>query len=114
LAYDVNLQLQASTTQTATFNSTGVDLKTGTPRRGLVARLLVTAASGTTPTLDLQVQQSADNSTWYNCAAIPTQSAAGESFCTFETSMRYVRAKATIGGTTPSFTYQVDVSVSRP
>ena len=40
MATDANLILQSSVTKTASFNGTGVDLKVGTPRRGLVARVL--------------------------------------------------------------------------
>jgi hypothetical protein len=39
MATDANLTLQASVTKTGSFNGAGVDLKTGTPRRGLVARV---------------------------------------------------------------------------
>lgn len=116
MAYDTNLQLQASVTKTANFNSAGVDLKTGTPRRGLKARVLVTAVSGTTPTLDGKIQHSDDNSAFTDLAVVLAGqiTATGEYFIPFETSKRYVRFVATIGGTTPSFTYQVDCGIARP
>ena len=113
MAYDANAVLQASVTKTASFNSTGVDLK-GTPRRGLKARVIVTAASGTSPTLDPKVQHSDDNSTFTDLAAGAQLTATGEVFIPFETSKRYVRLVATIGGTTPSFTYQADIGLARP
>jgi hypothetical protein len=111
---DALLQLQASVMKSSTFNSTGVDLKTGTPPRGMVARLLITAASGTTPTLDGKIQESADNSAWNDLVVFPQQTAAAEISRTFSTRKRYVRFVATIGGTTPSFTYEVDVVPAIP
>lgn len=111
---DALLALQASVTKTATFSGTGLDLKTGTPRRGMKARLIVTAASGTTPTLDVTIEHSDDNSTFTNLATFGQKTATGEDAISFETSKRYVRATATIGGTTPSFTYKVDVMLARP
>lgn len=102
--------LQTSVTKTASFNSTGVDLKTGTPSRGLAARLLVTAASGTTPTLNVKIQESDDNSTWNDLVNFDQMTTTGIQHERFFTKKRYVRAVATIAGTSPSFTYQVDVS----
>lgn len=116
MAVDANLALQASTTKTASFNSAGVDLKVGTPRRGLKARVLVTAISGTSPTADFKIQHSDDNST-YTDLAVCLQgqvTAAGAYAIPFETSKRYVRLVATIGGTTPSVTYQGDLMLARP
>lgn len=114
MASDANITLQASTTKTASFNSTGVDLKTGTPRRGLVARLRVTAASGTTPTLDGKIQESNDNSAWNDLCSFDQLTTTGIQYATFETEKRYVRLVATIAGTSPSFTYDCDVLLGRP
>jgi hypothetical protein len=114
LAYDVNSVLQASVTKTATFTGAGFDLKTGTPRRGLKARLLVGTVSGTLPTLDVTVQESADNTTFNNLVTFDQKTAAGEDWETVETTKRYIRHVATIGGTTPSFVYEIDLGLSRP
>jgi hypothetical protein len=116
MAADSNLVLQASTTQTASFNGTGVDLRVGTPRRGLKARVLTTAISGTSPTVAYKVQHSDDNATFSDLAmALEGQvTAVGQVFIPFETSKRYVRLVATIGGTTPSVTYAGDILLSRP
>lgn len=115
--YDANLTLQASVTKTSTFSSTGVNLPAGTPRRGLKARVIVTAASGTTPTLTPKIQESADNSTWTDLAfpvGTDAMSDVGVVFIPFETHLPYVRLVATIAGTSPSFTYSADIGLSRP
>ena len=115
--YDANAILQASVTKTATFNSAGFTLAGGTPRRGLKARVILTAISGTSPTFAPKIQESNDNSTWSDIAypvGGDTLTAPGEVFIPFETSSAYVRLVATIGGTTPSCTYSADLGVARP
>lgn len=115
-----DVTLQASVTKTATFNSTGVITEGqnyGTVIQSLWKRasilLAVTAASGTTPTLDLKIQDSADDVT-YNDVGLAFTQATG---VTSERKSldfplrKYVRAVATIGGTTPSFTYSVKARV---
>lgn len=70
------------------------------------------AGTGTTPTLDLKLQQSDDNSTFTDVPI--AQNVDGTAFAqvttvasfqerTYKPQSRYVRAVATIGGTTPSF-----------
>lgn len=115
--YDANSVLQAVTTETATKTSAAVNLPSGTPRRGLKARVIVTAVSGTSPTFAPTIQESADNTTW-NTLAAPvggdTLTAVGEVFIPFETHLAYVRLLSTIGGTSPSFTYSADIGIARP
>lgn len=78
----------------------------------------VTAASGTAPTLDLVVQQSYDNVTWFE-----TQDVLGDAFAqvtgvsnpaqkNFLVVAPLLRIRAVIGGTTPSFTYTVDLKAA--
>ncbi|MGV3723740.1 MAG: hypothetical protein ACO1SX_22810 [Actinomycetota bacterium] len=112
--YDANAILQDTVTKTATFTGAGFDLKTGTPRRGLKARLRVTGASGTSPTLDVKVQDSADNTTFVDLCSFDQKTAAGLDFATVETNKRYIRALATIGGDTPSFVYTVELGDAYP
>jgi hypothetical protein len=115
--------LQTAVTKTTAFNSTGYDLKTGTPRRGLKARFIVTDYSGAgagavwTPAID----HSDDNTTFTRLSqgtALTVGTAAGTSlqFVPFETSKRYVRAALDLSPTTstPSITYKVDLMLSRP
>ena len=76
----------------------------------------VTAASGTSPTLDLIVQQSSDGYTWHD-----TNDVKGAAFAqvtavinpaakSFQIKGNLLRIRAVIGGTTPSFTYVVTLS----
>lgn len=69
----------------------------------------VTAATGTTPTLAIAIEQSADNST-YNAVTGATGAnitAAGTQTINARITQPYVRVTSTIGGTTPAFTYRV-------
>lgn len=114
---DALLQLQASVTKTSTFSGAALDLKTGTPRRGMKARLLITAASGTSPTFDGTVEHSdSSGSGFTTLATFAQKTTTGEDAISFETSKRYVRFTATLaaGSGSPSFTYQVDLMLARP
>lgn len=73
-------------------------------RRTLALVLAITAATGTTPTLDVTVQTSRDGSTWYTAGTFTQATATGTQRKTFALD-RYVRLAWTIGGTTPSFTF---------
>jgi hypothetical protein len=129
MAADANLVLQASVTKTDTFNGTGVDLATGTPRgRTLVARVIYSAASAAsgTDTVIFSVDHSSDNSTFNALASgakdtitLDTTSSApksGEIFIPFETSLRYVRLTVTFSANThtDTITYYGDILLSRP
>src|SRR5512138_3179892 len=68
----------------------------------------VTAASGTTPTLDIVVEWSPDGSTWF--VAQPVDSftqitVAGKVIKRFDIKAPRFRVRWTIAGTTPSFTF---------
>lgn len=124
--YDANLVLQALVTKTTAFAGTGIDLKTGTPRRGLKVRLIVssyisaaTAGSVITPYVD----HSDDNTTFTRltdflpitggtAAVVPT----APYFRTVETSKRYIRGGIEISPSsgTPSISYLMDISLARP
>lgn len=79
-------------------------------------QLDVTAASGTTPTLDVKVQHSIDGGTnWFDLVSFTQKTAAGEELkaeaevegATAEAYGDCFRVSYTIGGTTPSFTFSV-------
>src|SRR5712675_298103 len=127
---DANLVLQASTTKTATFNGAAFILPGGTPRRGLVARVIYSAtqqASGSGVwTFSIDVSYDAA-STWFSDFLAPpitlTASAqSGEIFIPFSISPTSVangtqiRCSATLSGTptTPTTTYRGDLVVGRP
>ena len=95
---------------TATGNGTGVDVQQFV---GEISVLLASkATAGTTPTLTVKLQDSADNSTFADIAgAVFTQvTDAGSSAAVLHkitlnvgTVARYIRAVKTAGGTSPAF-----------
>jgi len=124
LAYLVTAAQGAATT--ATTNFTAVNLpNAGTPDMGFYYRALVTAVSGTTPTMGLQLQVSRDGgTTWLGYGIFRNQlqitsdtiTAPGEyyakmdNFTILNTGLvipMLIRVVATIGGTTPSFSFEV-------
>lgn len=122
--YDANAVLQTQVTKTATFNSTGFDLKQ-TPRRGMVARFLISSyGSGATAgaTFRADIEESDDNTTFTPLASAPaitgaTAAAPKELFVPFSTIKRYIRSTITVVSTTdhtPSVAYLVDLGNARP
>ncbi len=98
--------LQASVTRTATANGSTVEIA---DKANLRLDLAVTAASGTTPTLDVKIQDSPDGTTWTDVSGGTFTQATGTTTQHKKIGPvdRYVRHVATIAGTTPSFTYSV-------
>lgn len=98
-------ELLAEAARTATFNGAAVEIPVG---RELIATLDVTAASGTTPTLDVKLQHSPDGAIWSDLGtAFAQKTAIGTEVKVFTGIHGFVRVISTIGGTTPSFTYSV-------
>lgn len=99
-----DITLAPSATITATTNGAAFDVRKGC----LALTLNVTAASGTSPTLDVAVQTRRDASdAWRAVAAFAQRTAAGSERRCFAGCDRQVRVVATVGGTTPSFTFSV-------
>lgn len=118
----------------ATASGTGIDLgaggalPAGTPRRGLVARVLVTTASNASGanTVDFTIDHSSDNATWKTCAGaalgandtltLSTSAQSREVFIPFETVQRYIRLTATIAGagTVPTVSFNAFLAPSLP
>lgn len=102
LAADVASAALTTTTTTAAFTPTwGSSYEVNIP---------VTAVTGTTPTLDVVVQESDDNgTTWFDVYHFPRITATGNyrspKLQLIGTRVRYVQ---TVGGTTPSFTRAVN------
>ena len=120
--------LKASAAVTATANATGVDLvkaifSTDNRHKGtkLAIYLDITVVSGTNPTLDVKIQCSNDNTTWFDPAsttsnrdsyAFAQKTATGQDVKIIPVNpCRYLREAHTVGGTTPSFTYSVKAEV---
>lgn len=124
MAYDSLQVFQALVTKSTGFSGTAIDLITGTPRRGLKARIIVPTASQVAGNgvVTFTVDASADNTTFNTIATSDppiTNSATavtGVIFVPFETSRRYVRVSLanTISTGTAAIAYQADLGLSRP
>lgn len=92
--------------RTETFNGGAVNVQHA---RDLLAILKVTAASGDTPSLTVKFQESLDGTTWIDIPSAAFSAATGTTTARLEFASRamFVRAVATITGTTPSFTFSV-------
>lgn len=128
---DANLVLQASVTKTATFNGAAFILPGGTPRRGLKARIIYSAAQQASGsgvwTFSIDVCYDGVPTVWNADFLAPvitlTASAqSGEIFIPFDISPTSVangtqiRLSATLSGTptTPTITYYGDLVPTRP
>lgn len=82
--------------------------------RTLRLALDVSAATGTTPTLDVVVEDSIDGGTnWNTLATFAQNTATGREVLNITSPFgRKLRVRWTIAGTTPSFTFKVDVWAS--
>lgn len=124
MAYDVNGVLQSLTTKTATFNGSGFDLKTGTPRRGMHARCIVSAYSSVATAgsvFTFAVQHSSDDTTYTTIAqgdpiTGATAAATAERIIPFATKKRYVRLSVTVSPSsgTPSIAYLGELGLGFP
>ena len=98
----------ASAARTASVNSQSFDIGEAQTLQGY---LNITAASGTSPTLDVTIQDSPDGTIWFDAAAFTQATAASTQVKLANSATRvlakYVRVKTVIGGTTPSFTFTV-------
>ena len=76
--------------------------------RQLVLQLQVTAASGTTPTLDLVVQDTTDGTNYNTIATFTQKTGVSREVIRLSTPFTdTLRVSYEIGGTTPSFTFNV-------
>ncbi|MFZ9777582.1 MAG: hypothetical protein ACO3CI_04530 [Schleiferiaceae bacterium] len=97
--------------RTATGQTSGIDLK---DYDGDVVFLLDSAAgTGTSPTLDVTIEDSADNSSFAAITGaaftqVVDAASAQKLVVNKDSARRYVRVKYTITGTTPSFTFSVN------
>ncbi len=97
---------QLASANSAAFNSGGY--------KTFVAYLNVTAHAGTTPTLDIKFQDSPDGgTTWYDIASgafTQVTTSNGQSRLVISDVGPKVRAVTTLAGTSPSYTYTLDVA----
>ena len=100
------VSLFASAARTATVNGSAIELGGRCMAR---LDLKVTAASGTTPTLNVKVQHSPDGTTWTDVGTAFTQATGATTEHKVVSGLdRFVRGVATIAGTTPSFTFSLE------
>lgn len=100
--------LVASAARTVTGASTG--LSGFIAANKLIVELDISAVTGTTPTLDLVIQDTLDGVNWFTIATFATQNAVAHLVQNVTTPFSdQIRASWTIGGTTPSFTFSVSV-----
>lgn len=127
---DALIALQVSTTQIATFSGVALVLPGGTPRRGLKARVLYSAADTTagTETVTFGIGVSHDGGVTFPIEAqadpitLSTTAQSGKLDIPFEVSPTSVvngvqiKLIATFGGTgtSPTITYQGDIELARP
>ena len=128
---DANVILQASVTKTATFNGSPIILPGGTPRRGINARVVYSAASNASGSnsvvFSIDVCYDGGPTTWNADflappIALSTTAQSGEIFIPFSISPTSVvngtqiRCSATFSGagSTPTITYQADLVFGRP
>lgn len=130
MATDALIALQTSVTKTATFNGTALVLAGGTPRRGLKARVLYSAASTSAGAgaANFSIDVSYDGgSTWNSDFYAPialvlgTTAIAGELVIPFDVSPTSVAngiqirlSLIAISGTSATITYTGDIMVARP
>ena len=102
---------------TATGNGTGVDI---TAYEGYGQIVLVSAAgTGTSPTLDVKVQESSDDSTYTDITGLAFTQVTDAADITqmlqidISGTKKYVRVVDTAGGTTPSFDRSVVLIAGR-
>lgn len=121
---DALLQLQPPVTKTATFAGTAFNFPSGTPRRGIKARFIYSAATNASGSnsVTFGVDVSPDGSTWFSdfvgadqVVNLTTTAQAGEIYVNVETSLPYMRAVAVIAGagTGPTVNYQCDLEMGR-
>lgn len=130
MATDALIQLQSSTTSTATAHSAALTLAGGTPRRGLVARFLYSAATNASGSnsVTFSIDVSRDGGSTYNIEfqappiALSTTAQSGEISVPFSISPTSVangtkiKASANFSGagSTPTITWQADLALARP
>jgi hypothetical protein len=100
-----------ATSSARTTTGQGSAVSTGV-EQAQVAKLDVTAASGTTPSLTVLIEESPNGSTgWSTHSSFTARSTTGSQVIDLKKrSQPFLRASWTITGTTPSFTFSVQVA----
>lgn len=108
--------LVASSARSVTSGNSGAIDMEGVEAANIL--LDVTTATGTSPTLDVTVETSADSSlgtaaTWYTLTTFTQASGVTNQYLNFNRNLgQSVRISWTLGGTTPSFTFSAVMDVT--
>ena len=112
--------LLGADSRSASANGTGFDLQGSNDAEGEAIVILDSeAGTGTSPTLDVKLQESANDSDWSDISGATftqvTDGGAGFEKISINVNdtERYVRAVATLGGTTPVFVCAVSLVYSK-
>lgn len=101
----------ASAARTTTGNGTAFDTAN---IDSVNATLVISAASGTSPTLDLVLQTTADGTNYYTAGSFPQQTTTNTGIARVIGDLGTLsRWQWTIAGTTPSFTFSVATTIDR-
>ena len=102
--YTIPETLAASAARTADGQSQPIEVS-----EYIEAHLLldIAAVDGTSPTLDLVIETSPDKVNWFEHTTFTQKTDAGKDLLTLSHLGKFIRARWTIGGTTPSFTFSV-------
>lgn len=111
--FDANLLFTNGTAVTTSGNSTAVNIKK-TPAEGVPVEIAVTAATGTSPTLDAVVWESDDNSSYNALTTFAQITGTGRWVRQVQSKKQYLRITYTVGGTSPSFTVKAGIVSGRP
>ena len=99
--------IAASAARTTTGTGSAVQVN----ERHQVAKLDVTAASGTTPSLTVTIEESPNGSTgWVTRASFAARSTTGSQVIPLPRAGPWVRAAWSVSGGTPSFTFAVQLA----
>lgn len=104
MAFDVNAMLRPASAGAISANGSGTGLKMGCD---LLSRQYCVSVpgpvTGTTPTLDVVIEESDDNVTWRKFLNFEQITKSGQYYVRGQSNAKYRRASWTVGGTTPNF-----------
>lgn len=100
------ITLESSGSHTSSGNSSSYEVGEFIEGR---AFLDITAVSGTNPTLDVTIQDSPDDSVWYDHTSFAQQTVATNVAQSLTTFGSYIRAHWAIAGTNADFTFSIEL-----
>lgn len=107
--YSRNMTFLPNQTITASGNTVTYDIEHFDK---FAATLNVTAASGTSPTLDVVIEESADGDVWTTLQTFTQKTAVGTEVVRVSNPFHNkLRIKFTVGGTSPSFTAEMKATL---